>query len=112
MSETTKTILIVGGVAVGVVVLFKALSPSPALAGGAKPPPKSITDSISVSGLVGLGTSLFNAFGGGSTATGAAHAPVLIDSPAGFVATRDEWQNIADYNAQPGTQYGIAGVDY
>ena len=104
MNPTVKTVLIVGGVAVGVVLLFKVLSPSPAAA--ARPAPKP-TDAISLNGIIGLGTSLFSAFGGSSSG-----APVLYDSPGGFVATREEWKNVADYNAQPGQQYGIAGIDY
>lgn len=55
-----KTILLVGGVAVGVVVLFKLLSPSPA---AAAPRPSSGTDVVSLNSLFSLGASIFNAFG-------------------------------------------------
>jgi hypothetical protein len=60
--------LIVGGVAVGVVVLFKVLSPSPALALAPKKPTQS-TDMISLNSLVGLGTAIAGAFGSGNTYT-------------------------------------------
>jgi hypothetical protein len=63
MSETVKTVLIVGGVAVGVVVLFKALSPSPALALAPKKPSQS-TDAISLNSVIGLGTAIAGIFGG------------------------------------------------
>lgn len=65
MSDTVKTVLIVGGVAVGVVLLFKALSPTPSASAVAK---KSATgtDIISVNGLISLGSAALGLFGGGS----------------------------------------------
>lgn len=60
MSDTVKTVLIVGGAAVGAFVLFKMLAPSsPALA--ARPPAQN-TDLVTLSGLVGLGKSIFDSF--------------------------------------------------
>ena len=60
MNDTVKTVLIIGGVAVGVVVLFRALSPSPTTTTNK---PKSATDMISINSLVGLGTAIAGAFG-------------------------------------------------
>lgn len=68
MNDTLKTVLIVGGVAVGVVVLFRLIQPGTA---ATTQKPASATDMISISGLVGLGTALFSAIGsGGSSPVG------------------------------------------
>ncbi len=111
MTGTVKTVLIVGGVAIGVVLLFKVLSPSPAAAAaGIKSGTSKPTDIVSLSGIFSLGAAALGALGGGG---GTSHSTAAVyDTPGGLVATKDEWQNIADYNAQPGTQYGIAGLDY
>ncbi len=103
---TTQTVLVVGGVAVGAFVLLKVLAPPPAVL--AKP--KANTDTINVNSLIGLGGALAGLLG--SSGSGSKPGAAVYDSPSGLVATRDEWQNIADYNAQPGTQFGIAGLDY
>lgn len=106
MTSGVKIALIVGGTAVGAFVLLRMLAPSPTLpSGGAK----NNSDLTSIQGILGLGSSIFGAFGrSGGSSTPAA----VYDTPSGFVATKQEWQNIADYNAQPGDQYGIAGLDY
>ena len=64
MTSGVKTFLIVGGVAVGVVVLFKALSPTPA---GAAKKPASNTDLLSVNGILGAATAFGKLFGGSSS---------------------------------------------
>ncbi len=50
MSGTVKTVLIVGGVAAGVVVLFKMLQPSPL---STKKAPTANTDLVAISNIVG-----------------------------------------------------------
>lgn len=60
---TTRTVLIVGGAAVGVVVLFKLLSPT-------APTPrvatkqKGLTDLISLNSIIGAASSIFGGGGG------------------------------------------------
>lgn len=106
MNGTVKTVLIVGGVAVGVVVLVKMLGPS-AIAPQSKAP----TDRISLNGLIGLGSALGGLFG----SKGGTSAPAVVDSASGLMATREEWTNVAAYDAQgtPGAPvFGIAGLDY
>jgi hypothetical protein len=105
---TTQTVLVVGGVAVGAFVLLKVLAPPPAVLTKAK----ANTDVVSLNSLVGLGGALASAFGGSSSSAGSKTPAAVFDTPSGLAATKDEWQNITDYNAQPGTQYGIAGLDY
>lgn len=63
MTTGVKTALIVGGVAVGVVILFKALSGPNVLPAGAKP--KANTDLLSLQGLLTLGSMFGNAGGSG-----------------------------------------------
>jgi len=65
VNDTVKTVLIVGGVAVGVVLLFKALSPSVPMT---TTKPQSATDMISLNGLIGLGTAVAGLFGSSSGA--------------------------------------------
>jgi len=108
VSGTVKTVLIVGGAAVGAFVLFKALAPSSAPKYKA---PRADTDLVTLSGLVGLGKGVFDSFGGSSGGSQSA-APAIIDTPSGFYLTPAEAKNVADYNAQAGTQYGIYGIDY
>jgi len=60
VSDTAKTILIVGGAAVGVFVVLKLVAPSPAQQFAVAP--KSNTDLITLGGLVGLGKGIFDSF--------------------------------------------------
>lgn len=66
MNSTVKTVLLVGGVAVGVVLLMRALAPSPAAA--ATKAANKPTDMISLNSIFQLGSSIVSAFGssGGS----------------------------------------------
>lgn len=66
MNDTVKTILIVGGVAVGVVLLFRMIQP----AGAAAPAPRANTDVVSLQSLFTIGAALGNAFGGGGGGVG------------------------------------------
>lgn len=64
MSETVKTVLIVGGVAVGVVVLMKALTPtSPQLTTTKLPTSSRPTDVISLNSIFSLGAAALSAWG-------------------------------------------------
>lgn len=105
MSDTTKTVLLVAGAGVGVFVLLKVLQPSPVMANPVVP--RQGSDVITLGSLVGVGKSFFDTFG-----TTKGTAPSVIDTPGGFYVTPTEAKNIADYNAQPGTQAGIYGLDY
>lgn len=60
MSEGVKIALIVGGSAVGVFLLLKAMQPSSAAAKPARAP----TDTISLNSLIGIGTSIAGFFKG------------------------------------------------
>jgi hypothetical protein len=60
VSDTVKTVLIVGGVAVGAFVLFKALTPTSKVTVGTKT--TSGTDIALLTGLVGLGKGLLDSF--------------------------------------------------
>lgn len=62
MTDTVKTVLIVGGVAVGVVVLMKALAPSP-LTTTKQPTSTRPTDVISWNSVFSLGAAALSAFG-------------------------------------------------
>jgi undecaprenyl pyrophosphate phosphatase UppP len=114
MNSTVKTVLIVGGVAVGVVLLFKVLSPSPAA--GAKPPAGTkSTDIVSWNGIFSLGAAALSALGGGSSSSGStaggSSATTVID---GMDATDFASGHFGvDYDADPSDfASGHFGVDY
>jgi hypothetical protein len=102
-----KTVAIVAAIGVGVFVLAKALVPRTI------PPAskaRSNTDLVGLAGLLSAAGSVF-----GSSNYSPTVSPAVIDTGAGLMATRGEWQAIQQYDAQ-GTPdkpvYGIAGLDY
>jgi len=76
MSGTAKTVLIVGGVAVGTVVLFKLLQPSPLAARRASPAPG--LSSASVASTIGGLASIVGIFGSKGSPTAADGTPVNV----------------------------------
>jgi hypothetical protein len=113
VTDTVKTVLLVGGTAVGAFLLIKAFAPGSPASPGARAPRN--TDVISLGGLSSLASAFGGLFGGGSSSSSPTAAPQLIDSAGGFLGTRQEWKDVADYDAQ-GTAanpvYGIAGIDF
>lgn len=104
MSSTTKTVLIVAGTAVGAYVLLRALAPAPAY-----PRYGYGSSANTAASLVGLlpaaGNFFSNLF---------ASPPPIQNAPGGggFIISSEEQTHVDEYNAQPGTVFGIAGIDY
>lgn len=98
---TTQTVLLVGGTALGAFVLLKLLAPPTPVVSK----PKASTDVVSLNGLIGLGTAV-----AGFLSNRGSGEPPISGGHYDFGAA--EQANIDAYNAQPGQQYGIAGVDY
>jgi len=102
MSETTKTVLIVGGVAVGAFVLLKAIAPSPGIAAYGKQPANTATASIQ--GLIGIGSALKGLFSsGGSSSSSPSSGPTAADLTAiGFDTNNYTTSNGFEYTDSSG----------
>lgn len=90
MTDTVKTVLIVGGVAVGVVVLMKALSP-PSPYTNKQPTATRPTDVISWNSVFALGAAAFNAFGNSKPETYPNAGTYRVDT--GFTVTGNTLQD-------------------
>jgi hypothetical protein len=105
MSSTVKTVLIVGGAAVGVVLLMKALSP-PAPVG---PRPSNPGGLVGLSNLISAGSSIFAGLGASSPAPTPISYNVIQAGTGDYVVP----STANAYGAATGTGgYGIAGIDY
>jgi hypothetical protein len=94
MSGAVKGVLIVGGVAVAAFVVARAVA-APPMVSTSRPQP---TDAAAISGLITSGLNLF---------TQLTRPPPQPDYNA--IANSP---GVSDYNAQPGEQVGIYGIDW
>lgn len=108
MSGTAKTLLIVGGVAVGAYVLLKAVAPGPSRSS------YSLFGGSSSSTAAGITQGAIQGFANIFSSTGTSSHPSSFDSSATSVRQSDA-AGISQYDAQ-GTSdtpvVGIAGIDY
>lgn len=111
MSPTVKTVLIVGGIAAGAFVVAKLVAPKPAtnlsVFGNSSAASAGIAQGA-IAGLAGL-------FSGNASSSSNPSSSVPAYGSAGNLTPAEVKQQDAQvgaYDAQPGTVYGIAGIDY
>jgi hypothetical protein len=110
MSGTAKTVLIVAGIGVGAYVVAKLVAPKPATNLSVFGNSSAATAGIAQGAIAGL-AGLFT----GNASSSSNPAPLPAYGTAGNLTPAEVKQQDAQvgaYDAQPGTVYGIAGVDY
>jgi len=110
VSGTVKTVLIVGGAALGVALILRATSSPATAAIRAQQPGAS-----SLQGLIGLASAAKGLFGSASPNTPTVAAPPITYSviPAGSGGEYIVPSTASSYGPATGTGgYGIAGLDY
>jgi hypothetical protein len=110
MSGTVKTVLIVGGIGVGAYVLAKALAPKPSTNLSVFGNSGAATAGIAQGAIAGI-ASLFS----GNAASSSNPPSLPAYGTAGNLTPAEVKQQDAQvgaYDAQGGTVFGIAGIDY
>lgn len=82
MSSTVKTVLIVGGAAVGVFVLLKLLSPSPLAAAYGRQPAN--TGILTTNGIAGIAAGIAGIFKGAGSSPSSSSSSTGPSVPANF----------------------------
>jgi hypothetical protein len=113
VSPTVKTVLIVGGIAAGAFVVAKLVAPAPR---GATNLSVFGNSSAASAGIAqGAIAGIANLFSGNASNSSNPSASVPAYGSAGNLTPAEVKQQDAQvgaYDAQSGTVYGIAGIDY